>query len=93
MRAVQARAGTGLNLVSMWGRHIELIEKAEHYLSRVSLAGRRATLASELSHGDQRKLEVAILLALEPAIFMFDLYLIPFIPTIPVKSALVVMMC
>ncbi len=70
--AVQARAGTGLNLISMWGRHIELIEKAEHYLSRVSLAERRATLASELSHGDQRKLEVAILLALEPAIFMFD---------------------
>ena len=70
--AVQARAGTGLNLVSMWGQHIELIEKAEHYLSRVALAERRATLASELSHGDQRKLEVAILLALEPAIFMFD---------------------
>jgi branched-chain amino acid transport system ATP-binding protein len=70
--AVQARAGTGLNLVSMWSRHVELIERAEHYLSRVALAERRATLASELSHGDQRKLEVAILLALEPAIFMFD---------------------
>jgi branched-chain amino acid transport system ATP-binding protein len=69
---VQARAGMGLNLVSMWGRHVELIEKAEHCLARVALAGRRATLASELSHGDQRKLEVAILLALEPAIFMFD---------------------
>ena len=28
--------------------------------------------AAELSHGDQRKLEVAILLALEPEVFMFD---------------------
>ncbi len=70
--AVQARAGMGLNLLSMWGDHVELIEKAEHFLTRVALAGRRATLASELSHGDQRKLEVAILLALEPDIFLFD---------------------
>jgi branched-chain amino acid transport system ATP-binding protein len=70
--AVQARAGLGLNLVSMWGHHVELIEKAEHFIARVALSERHATLACELSHGDQRKLEVAILLALEPEIFMFD---------------------
>src|SRR5512138_2886298 len=70
--AVQARAGMGLNLVSTWRSHVELIERAEHFLSRVALAKRRAALASELSHGDQRKLEVAILLALEPDIFLFD---------------------
>ena len=70
--AVQARAGMGLNLFSMWNRHVELIERAEHYLERVALGERAKTLASELSHGDQRKLEVAILLALEPEIFMFD---------------------
>jgi branched-chain amino acid transport system ATP-binding protein len=70
--AVQARAGTGLNLVSTWGSHVELIEKAEHFLARVALADRQATPAAELSHGDQRKLEVAILLALEPDVFMFD---------------------
>jgi len=70
--AVQARAGLGLNLFSMWNRHVELIERAEQYLERVALLERAKTLASELSHGDQRKLEVAILLALEPEIFMFD---------------------
>ena len=70
--AVQARAGMGLNLVSMWGRHGELIDKAERCLSRVALLERRDALAAELSHGDQRKLEVAILLALEPEVFMFD---------------------
>ena len=70
--AVQARAGLGLNLVSMWSHHVELTEKAEHFLERVALAERQAALASELSHGDQRKLEVAILLALEPDVFMFD---------------------
>ena len=70
--AVQARARSGLNMISMWGRHTELIEKAEHYLNRVGLSDRSAALASTLPHGDQRKLEVAMLLALEPDIFMFD---------------------
>ena len=70
--AVQARTGLGLNLVSMWSSHVELVEHAEHCLARVALADRRHLLASALPHGDQRKLEVAILLALEPEIFMFD---------------------
>jgi branched-chain amino acid transport system ATP-binding protein len=70
--AVQARAGVGMNLLSMWTRHVELIERAEHFLHRVALADKRDVIAATLPHGDQRKLEVAILLALEPAIFMFD---------------------
>jgi branched-chain amino acid transport system ATP-binding protein len=74
--AVQARAAgstmRGLNLWSVWSRHVELTEKAEHFLSRVALLERRHALAAELSHGDQRKLEVAMLLALEPEVFMFD---------------------
>jgi branched-chain amino acid transport system ATP-binding protein len=70
--AVQARAGMGLNLASMWTSHRELIERAEACLARVALADRSAAIASALPHGDQRKLEVAILLALEPEIFMFD---------------------
>jgi branched-chain amino acid transport system ATP-binding protein len=70
--AVQSRAGLGRNLWSMWGAHVELIEKAEHTLHRVGLADRRHSIVSALPHGDQRKLEVAILLALEPDVFMFD---------------------
>ncbi len=70
--AVQSHAGMGLNLFSVWDGHVELIERAEHYLHRVKLEDRRDTLASALAHGDQRKLEVAILLALDPDLFMFD---------------------
>ena len=70
--AVQSHAGMGLNLFSVWDGHVELIERAEHCLHRVKLADRRDTLASALAHGDQRKLEVAILLALDPDLFMFD---------------------
>ena len=70
--AVQARAGAGKDLLSTWRSHVELIERADQCLARVALGERRDTLAAELSHGDQRKLEVAILLALEPEVFMFD---------------------
>ena len=70
--AVQARAGMGKDLLSMWGRHTELLRKAEMVLERVALIDRRNATAASLSHGDQRKLEVAILLALEPEVFMFD---------------------
>ena len=70
--AVQSRAHRGRDLWSMWASHVELIEKAEHFLERVALAARRDAVAATLPHGDQRKLEVAILLALEPDVFMFD---------------------
>ena len=70
--AVQSRARVGLHLLSLWSSHVELIEKAEQYLERVSLSQRRDAPASELSHGEQRRLEVAILLALEPRVLMFD---------------------
>ncbi len=70
--AVQARAGMGKDLLSIWSRHTELIRKTERVLERVALADKRHTTAAALPHGDQRKLEVAILLALEPEVFMFD---------------------
>jgi branched-chain amino acid transport system ATP-binding protein len=70
--AVQARAGMGKDLLSMWSRHTELVRKADTVLERVALVERRNATAASLSHGDQRKLEVAILLALEPEVFMFD---------------------
>ncbi|HKW52382.1 MAG TPA: ATP-binding cassette domain-containing protein, partial [Stellaceae bacterium] len=70
--AVQARARTGLDFLTMAKRHDDLSERAWSYLARVKLGERAAASAASLPHGDQRKLEVAILLALEPEIFMFD---------------------
>jgi branched-chain amino acid transport system ATP-binding protein len=70
--AVQARAGVGLDCLGMAARRTALIEKAREFLVRVRLAERAGVSAASLSHGDQRKLEVAILLALEPDVFMFD---------------------
>ncbi len=70
--AVQSQAGMGLNMVSLWSRHVELMERAEHYLHRVAMADQRDEIVGTLPHGNKRKLEVAILLALEPQILMFD---------------------
>ena len=70
--AVQSRAGIGLSMLSLWSGHRDVIARAEHYLERVAMAGKRNAWVGTLSHGDQRKLEVAILLALEPEIMMFD---------------------
>jgi branched-chain amino acid transport system ATP-binding protein len=70
--AVQSRAGIGLSMLSLWSAHRDVIGRAEHYLERVAMAAKRDALVGTLPHGDQRKLEVAILLALEPEIMMFD---------------------
>ncbi|MDO8906830.1 ABC transporter ATP-binding protein [Hydrogenophaga sp.] len=70
--AVQAKAGAGLNLWRIWSDRRDLLEKADEVLEAVALSDRRDALASSLPHGDQRKLEVGILMALEPQVFMFD---------------------
>ncbi len=70
--AVQARAGVGLDFLSMASGRRALTRRALEHLARVKLTERAAASAAALPHGDQRKLEVAILLALEPEIFMFD---------------------
>ena len=38
----------------------------------MALFERRDTPVASLPHGDQRKLEVALLMALEPQVYMFD---------------------
>ncbi|MFI4981694.1 MAG: ABC transporter ATP-binding protein, partial [Nevskiales bacterium] len=70
--AVQARAGVGLHFLGMAAARTDLADRAWFYLDRVRLAHRAGSAAASLNHGDQRKLEVAILLAMEPEIFMFD---------------------
>ena len=70
--AVQARAGVSLSMLRLAADRSDLADKAAAILDRVRLASRSKIAAAALNHGDQRKLEVAILLALEPDVFMFD---------------------
>jgi len=70
--AVQSRAEAGWSLFKIWNSRSDLIDKAEEILERVRLSDRRHIAPKALSHGDQRKLEVALLIAMEPKVFMFD---------------------
>lgn len=70
--AVQSRARVGLDIFTLWSRRRDLIDEADELLRSIALLDRREALASALPHGDQRKLEVAILLALDPDVLMFD---------------------
>ncbi len=74
--AVQAtRTGAhrhGLNLWSIWSDHTALTGRAQQILQEVAMAAQAHVAVSSLPHGDQRKLEVALLMALEPEVFMFD---------------------
>jgi len=70
--AVQARAGVHYDMREPWRARMDLVDTANAVLESVGLAGRRDALASALPHGDQRKLEVAMMMALEPKVYMFD---------------------
>ena len=70
--AVQSRKREGLDLWSVWLDHRATLERARELLADVRLAERADETAASLPHGDQRKLEVAMLMALEPEVFMFD---------------------
>jgi len=70
--AVQAREGAGWRLLRPVQRFTELTKDAEHYLEATRLTRAAHLPAAALPHGDQRKLEVALLMAMEPDIYMFD---------------------
>ena len=70
--AVQAASGVHYDMLRPWMTRRDLIERADAILDSVALGSRRNVAATVLSHGDQRKLEVALMMALQPKVFMFD---------------------
>ena len=70
--AVQATRGVHYEILRVWSDRRDLITRADEVLAEVALSARRDVPAAALSHGDQRKLEIGMMVALEPAVFMFD---------------------
>lgn len=70
--AVQARQGAGAGIFLRASALTALRDEAQAVLERTHLSRVASLPAAALPHGDQRKLEVALLIAMQPDIFMFD---------------------
>jgi branched-chain amino acid transport system ATP-binding protein len=62
----------GWSMLTHHRAHRDLIEKAEAALASVGLLAKAGELAANLSHGEQRTLEIAIALATEPQLLCLD---------------------
>ena len=70
--AVQGRQGPGFNAWRDYRSFPQLEDRAYAVLETVLLQSKWRAPASDLSHGEKRKLEVGILLALEPEVLLLD---------------------
>lgn len=69
---VQARQGHSFRFFSSAARDRRTSERAEKLLASVGLADRASVRAGSLSHGEQKVLELAITMALEPKLLLLD---------------------
>lgn len=73
--AVQARKSEWGSSFRLWrpaSADFQMIEEAEEWLGRVGLAEQGAVLACDVSHGEQRALELAMTLATRPRLLLLD---------------------
>jgi branched-chain amino acid transport system ATP-binding protein len=70
--ALQAKADIGLVFWRYYRSYSTLEDQAYQLLKQVLLSDRWADEAASLTHGEKRKLEIAILLALDPEVLLLD---------------------
>jgi branched-chain amino acid transport system ATP-binding protein len=70
--AAEAKLGGTLSLARRAARDRPALDRAGDALGKVGLASRSAWPAGMLSHGDKRKLEIAMLLAGDPRVILLD---------------------
>ena len=69
---LQSKQNIGFQFWTMADSHKQLTEQARSLVEKVGLGAKAEELASNLSHGGQRRLEVAMMMALDPDVYMFD---------------------
>ena len=70
--ALQAKKRIGMVFWKHFNSYPELEEQAYELLKQVTLEDKYLSDACQLTHGEQRKLEIAILLALDPELLLLD---------------------
>ena len=70
--AVQARRGGSMRLFRSRAVERAVAADSQEVLERVRLSDRLSTVAGALSHGEKRKLEIALLLAARPRVMLLD---------------------
>jgi len=70
--AAQRRLGGNLSVLRFPRRNDDASAVAFEHLAEVGLTDRADVLAGGLSHGDKRKLEIAVLLAMNPKVILLD---------------------
>ena len=70
--AVQARSGHSFRFWRPAREDISLIQPARQILEEIGLGPRTHILAANLAHGEQRQLEVAMVLATRPRLLLLD---------------------
>ena len=70
--AVQARRGGSMRLFRSRAVERTVAAASHEVLARVRLSDRLSTVAGALSHGEKRKLEIALLLAARPRVMLLD---------------------
>ena len=70
--ALQSKADIGLVFWRHFRSYTDLEDQAYELLSQVLMEKRWADETAALTHGEQRKLEIAILLALDPEVLLLD---------------------
>lgn len=70
--AAQAALGHSMNITKNAYRFTDAVNLAEESLAQLGLADQKNSLAGSLSHGDKRRLEIAIILASQAKIILLD---------------------
>ncbi len=70
--AMQSKENVGYKIFTDHRKYKGLNKKTDEILEKVLLKDKKEFLASELSHGEQRKLELGMVMALDPEILLLD---------------------
>ena len=72
MLALHGREGTAFHAFAGAFRNRSLVDEARTHAARTKLDGRMNETAASLSHGERRRLELAMALSLKPKVFLLD---------------------